>query len=110
MEMVWIVNILVALLSFLIWRRTPALLEVQYPFNSEDTKKTVNAVFTMGITLSCLSILPTLISALVSYRLLTLTGLHLHSFSVWAFYVPHGTVLLYFLSRIYKSADLKLAR
>gem|GEM_PF-2117585 len=102
--MVWIVNVLVALLSFLIWRKTPALLEVQYPFDSEDTKKTVNAVFTMSITIFCLSILPTLTSGLISYLVLAFTGLPLHSFSVWAFYIPHGMVLMYFVYRICKTA------
>lgn len=109
MEIVWIVNLLVALLSFLIWRKTPAIIDVAYTFDSEDTTHTVNLIFTLFITLIGLSILPTVISAIASYVLLTLMGLPLTSFSVWAVYIPHGLVLSYFISRTCKAFDWKFA-
>lgn len=109
MGIVWIVNLLVALLSFLIWRKTPAIIDVAHTFDSEDTKQTVNVIFTLFITLMGLSIFPTVISAIASYALFTLTGLSLHSFSVWAVYVPHGLVLIYFVSRTCRALTFQLA-
>lgn len=102
MDIIWTVNIMAALSGFLLWRRTPAIMEVG---GYEETGKTASVIFTLFITLFCLSVFPVLISAFAGYAWLTLSGQSLYSFSVLAFYIPHGIVLIWFVGRTCKAYD-----
>lgn len=107
MEILWIVNALVALFSFLLWRSTPAIMEVKSASAFEDNKEEINSIFTVALTIICTFVLSGVFSLVVCYALVTIFDITLHSFSNWAVYLPHGIVCAGFLLRTGRAGSKK---